>query len=147
METVEIVVYMSIAIMVGVLFIGFITGFDFQHIGQELHKVFFGSEKSSFEKVPTDEFGQSLLSFWESCNEGGTSLNATFYVDGEGAVDKAVIFAPLKKYNLCYTLQSAEQDCGYREDVVLPEGGITAPALLRATCDSVYGTLNLTVVG
>lgn len=147
METVEIIVYTSIAVLVGGLFIGFVTGFDFSGIGESLHKVFFGTEERSFDKVEKDEFGHTLLSFWESCNEGGTEKNATYYVEGVGEINKSVIFTPLKKYNLCYTLQSGEEKCGVREDVVLPETAIEAPALLKATCDVDFGTLNITFLG
>lgn len=134
METIEIVVYMTIALIIGGMLIGFLTGWDFDRTYRGL-KDLLNPSASQFDEVSPDQFIEIVKNHWKDCGYGETNKTRTVYVLKENIdiLDLSYIFERLKKYNICESLQSASNACGTREDVVMSP--INLPSAFVLECD------------
>lgn len=138
MDSVEIIVFVGIAVIVGGLFIGFLADWDVNETYESLKSLFSSKEQSTeFEKVDKVGFISKLYASWEDCGLGEVNNTYTFYVKeglpkDDNTLTKEFIFSELKKINYCNTLQSFEYDCGQREDVDMED--ITLPAVVSIEC-------------
>jgi hypothetical protein len=129
METIELIIYLGIAVIVGSLLVFFIGSAGFQ----DLYEGIRGEKAPEFRKVNQDEFVVEAAEFWQSCGLGTVQKNLTLYLDGQGTYNATVFFERAEKLNLCTTLQSAAQGCGTREQLVMPE--LTLPRIVNLKCD------------
>jgi hypothetical protein len=145
METIEIVIYLFIAIVIGGFVIAFIAGVEPKQMYDALrHLTNPGDATLEFKKLSSDRFASEAYKVWEACNYGTQERNLTVYIERGTPVDRAYIFATFKKLNLCYSIQSGNESCGTREDVAIASGSITPPALVTIRCDPVSRQLLLT---
>lgn len=133
METVEIIVYLVIALIVGALVVMFIGGWDAKQTYADLKRVMRGGSPDDYEKVTSTELPAAIIRLWDGCGLGTTNMSKTVYVTDNVAINKTMLFAYFKAANLCKSLQSAENSCGAREDMLFDN--TTAPVLLRMSCD------------
>ncbi len=120
MQSIEIVVYLSFAILAGFLIIGFITGFDFRGLQESLWEILSGEgEKGEFEKVTYVQFLERAIACWNSCSFGKIDSDCGLYhVALEDSQDfgkkltKQQLQADFNKFNICekcnITLNPAE---------------------------------------
>lgn len=134
METVEVIVYMVIAVAVGMLLIAFIGGWDAKATFDTFKKVFVKQDTGAYEEIASKDLGKTALGVWEACGLGTTDFNKTIYVKDDALLNKTLLFTPIKQANLCRTLQWNISDCGVRDDVVFSER--QGPAVLRLQCDA-----------
>jgi hypothetical protein len=143
METMEIVVYMGIALIIGGMLVAVIAGWDARETFQGFTRLFKDDAGVAYEKIPDDAFPREVLQTWEACGLGTTDGNRTIYVTGNvsgvGEVSKAQLFAYIKAAGICRSLQSAALGCGEREDVVFTSKA--TPAVVRIECRSATRTL------
>jgi len=141
MEAIEVMVFITIAIIVGGMVIGFVLDWDFEGTYNSLQKIISGDSTPSFTEVNPDTFIQEVLRFWKFCGYGELNDTLSIYVLEEGvpSLDKPLLFEKLKKFNICNSLQSAANDCGVREDVEM--GTITLPAVVTLECVDINNTL------
>lgn len=141
MDTLEIIVFLAIAIIVGGLFITFITDWDVKETYETLKSVFIDKDETvEFEKVDKIGFIKKLHNSWEECGLGEKNETYTFYVkpddnsnkDNYNILTKEFIFEELKKINYCNSLQSQEFECGTREDVDMED--INLPSVITVSC-------------
>ena len=137
MEAIEIVVYLALALMVGVLVLQFLTSWDFMDTYDRIRGMMVGDEKSEFKTVDREEFVAEAFNFWKSCGMGEVEKSLAVYVDDEGTLNAAVFFAAVKKMNLCESLQSAAQDCGSHEYVEFRPVTIDLPRVIGMECDPI----------
>ncbi|MBW2990407.1 hypothetical protein KY348_01745 [Candidatus Woesearchaeota archaeon] len=133
METVEIVVYITIVLIIGVLIFIFIRTAGFEETYDDIRGE--KPEEGIYQKVDKVGFVSELISFWQNCGLGDIDKTMTVYVKDEGDLDKAFVFSTIKKINHCNTLQSVSEDCGSKEQVVF-NTPITLPHVIRLECDS-----------
>lgn len=141
METVEIIIYIVIALALGGLVILFIGGWDAGATFESMKSIFRPEPDDQYEKITADKFARTALQTWEACGLGSADLNKTVYVT-EGLVNKTGLFASVKQANLCKSLQSQSLGCGAREDV--PDFERQAPVILQLRCDAATRTLIIT---
>jgi hypothetical protein len=134
METVEVIIYIGIALIVGALVVGFIGSWDAQGTFKGLKSLFKPEPDDRFEEITSDRFAKSVLDTWEACGLGTSEMNKTIYVSDTSLLNKSLIFSRVKQANLCRTLQSQEYACGVREDVDFEN--TTGPRVLTLRCES-----------
>jgi len=135
MQTVERIIFLIIAIIVGVLLLQFIFS-QFSNITQE-------DDSKGFASLEEDEFAQAVLDFWEECAMGEQEKSLTVYVKFKTAYTKERLFDDVKGIELCKTLQSEEWDCGKYEHVDFA-GTFNSPNLVRLHCDDTTQKLEIT---
>ncbi len=145
MEAIELVVFIGVAIIIGGLIIGFITGIDTQQIYSAMKKLFLPEEAVRYTSVDADEMAPALYKVWRECGYGQRDHEQALSLRGDTPVNKQAIFQWYTKFNLCHSIQSATYDCGNREDIEMPET-ITPPALLRVTCNTNTEKLVITII-
>lgn len=141
MDTVEVIVYMAIAVVVGALMLAFIGRWDATETFQGL-KGLFSREQQEYEQISSDAFARFVLTAWESCGLGTADMNRTVYVSDDAELNKTMIFDRIRQANLCRTLQWNESGCGTRDDIVF--AGAQGPAVLRLRCDAATRQLIIT---
>jgi hypothetical protein len=139
METVEVVVYMGIALIVGSLLIAFIGGWDAQGTLKGLRTLFSPEPDDSYEQITSAELPSTVLGTWDACGMGTTALNKTIYVEDSTPLNKSLIFDRVKQANLCRTLQWSAGGCGTRDDISFPD--TAGPTVLVLRCDPATRTL------
>ncbi|MBN2517747.1 MAG: hypothetical protein JXB14_02800 [Candidatus Altiarchaeota archaeon] len=155
MEAVELIVYISAAIILGVLVLGFLVNFNYESIYNGLKDVFFPSGETELPKdlqqLTVYEFGEYVYKCWKSCGYGemdkvcGTVLvkesrdeNGTMITN----LNKETLFKPFLKLNWCDSIQCKSCGCGYREDVDMAD--MVLPHVVELSCDSARnGTLHI----
>lgn len=150
MQTTEIIIYFVIAVMLGGLVIGFITGFDYFGLYDKVKSAMFDEDEEGFEKVDLSELGIKVFEVAEKCpsEEDYSRLVHVSSKESTAVIDLSTVFEPIKKFNLCYSVQSAEENCGngVREDVIIMEGPISTPTLIKITCDDDQNLINISSV-
>jgi hypothetical protein len=142
METIEIIVYIAIAVIAGGMVLLFVSGISPTDMYNGIRRAFVGETRLTYEEVDDVAFPSTAYAVWERCGFGVQALNNTVYVKGTGVMDRARLFATLKKLNFCSTIQSGAEGCGSREDVVFASA-FTLPTIVRVECDPVNRKLVL----
>ncbi len=133
MQTIEIIVYLSIALIIGSLILVFLKDGGFSEFYDDLVKMH--TKEPGFKKVDTNAFVGEAASFWQDCGFGEINKSLALYIEGEGVFNRSMFFSTVSKINYCDTLQSASEGCGNGENVIF-EGNITLPRVVRLECDS-----------
>ncbi len=142
METIELITYLAIVIMIGGLIIVFITDIQVEDIYSTLRKMLQRDETLRFRNVESAEVAPVAFNVWRECGYGQREGELIISLRSGSNITKEYLFSHYEKYNLCYSIQSREYNCGAREDLVLQPELITPPTLLRISCN----TENLTLV-
>lgn len=141
METVEIIIYITIAIIVGSMILLTTLSLANPQVYEQIKNVFTGESKQGFATVDNSSITQYLFSFWEECNFGVSPQNVTFQYTGE-TLSKEEFFDEVKQLRLCNTLSSVEHDCGSREDLVTQT---IEPGIRTASCTREGGVGQLVI--
>lgn len=141
-ETIEIIVYLGIAVIVGALLVGFIAGWDATAAYEGLKGVFEGPDPEAYEKISSTDLPRTVLEFWESCGLGTVDQSKTVHITDAVPLNKTLIFPTIRAASLCRTIQSADHDCGTREDILFQNA--SGPAVLRLACNAENRTLIIT---
>ncbi len=134
METVEIVVYIGVAVILGGLVIGFIVDIDTEGIYESVRGTFAGESSIGYTSVDADEMASTAFRVWNECGLGQRDYELVVSLEGEDDLTKQRLFDWYEKFNLCHSIQSETYDCGNREDVELDD--IEPPALTSISCNS-----------
>lgn len=133
METIEVIVYLLLSVILGGLIIAFISGWDAQGTLKNMQHLFSEPSVNDYEQMTAQEFPGRVLAFWDACGKGSIEKNATFYLKDSVTINKAFLFSAVKQSNLCLSLQSVDQGCGQTEDVEMND--IQGPAIIRIECN------------
>ena len=156
MQVVELIVYISAAVIIGMLIIGFLVNFDYGSIYNGLKDALFPTGEDELprelQKLSAAEFGQYTYTCWRSCGFGEINKTCGSVLieqsrDENGTLittlNKGALFEPFLKLNWCDSLQCKSCGCGYKEDVEM--GDIQLPHVVKLTCNSEgNGTLYIT---
>jgi hypothetical protein len=133
METIEVVVYMAIAVILGGLIIAVIGGWDAGATFNSLKKVFSPKSSTEYARISSDQFARAAFETWDGCGLGSTDLNRTVYVTDAVPLNKTMLFTAIKGANLCQSLQWKDGQCGTRDDVEFQN--TMGPTVLQLHCD------------
>jgi hypothetical protein len=129
MDTGELMVYLVFAVVVAGLFLFFLKGLPFIESGEKVDTFAQGKTQTEFRNQNTEALIRTIIDFWNANKFKDTRIETTVYVQEPGLITKATLFDSVTRENQCQSLQSAEQSCGQREDVIM--GVITTPAVIR----------------
>lgn len=132
MEAIEIVVFLSIAIIVGGLVLGFLTDWDYLKTYGAFKKLMAGDESLGFSKVDKHQFAGKLYEFFQDCVSREENLSMSLYLKDNGTFTKKELFDVYKGFGWCDTIQSAQNDCGTREDLTMAD--LTLPRVVSISC-------------
>jgi hypothetical protein len=132
MESMEIVIYLGFAVILGVLVLGMITGWDYFGMYGGFKKMMMPQQNVEFEKVDSSEFAGKVYELFRECTETQENRTMSLYLKDSGTYTKQQLFDTYKALSWCETIQSAENSCGHREDVSM--GSISIPRVVRIAC-------------
>lgn len=144
MQTTEIIVYLTVAIILGIMVIGFIGDLTYSDLYDDIATLFTGKRDVSFKEITEDEFVSYMFTVWSECGYGEKNTSVSYYVTGENSITKPMIFDTVKELALCNTLQSANQECGSGENVEVKPSQIPLPAVVNIYCNNTNSTLHIT---
>ncbi len=136
MNTIEIIVYTGIAIIVVGLGLNFIVSIEGESYYSSFKKILINDNEIQFERTNPYSFIKEIFDVWESCAKGEIELSQTVYVEKDEyifSIDKEFIFSEIKKINYCSQLQSSEFECGSKEDLEM-DSSISLPAVIEIKC-------------
>lgn len=131
MESVEIAIYIGVAIIVGVMILSFIAGIDYTGLYEDIK-----GDGKEFERVDNKTFAGATIRFWESCGLGAVAKEEAIYFTGGTQFTKDKYFDQIIKLNMCNSIQSASRSCGTKENVVMANP-INPPQVIKLECDPV----------
>lgn len=121
MEVVEIVVFLTITIIIGGMVILFVADIDEEGIYSSFSQMLYGGESTSYEQANEERFARAAFQTWRECGQGAQEQELVITYAGEEDMDEAKMFEYIRKFNLCYTLQSGHNNCGTRQDTEFSE--------------------------
>jgi hypothetical protein len=132
MESVELLIYLGIAVIIGAMVLGFITGWDYFGAFEGFKKMMNDDVSLGFKKVDRNEFAGMLYSFFQDCVSQDENMSMSLYLKETGSFTKSDLFVIYKGFGWCDTIQSAQEGCGYREDLtMLP---LAVPRIVAINC-------------
>lgn len=135
------VIYLGIAVIVGSLVIGFLLDWDFAGGYVSLKKIILREEELAFRKVDKEGLVKETYAVWEACGFGEINLTNRIYVADQGTINRTWLFEQFKKLNWCNTIQSANESCGLREDII--PFSFDLPKVIAISCTT-EGNISLT---
>lgn len=130
---VELIIFIGLAITIGILITGLLTGWDYIIVYDILKSPFMNQDsETGFTKMSADAAVFELYNFYSSCISSSGNTSETFYIEGSGTLSKADVFARFKEIGWCRSIQSKEQGCGEREDVQV--GNLSLPRIVELRC-------------
>ena len=140
MDTVEIVVYLFVAVIIGGLVLFATYELASQNITDELQNQL--DDTVGFAVVESQEnLAEYLFSVWSECDFGANTMNVTFQYTGE-TLTKEELFEEVQRLNVCRSLSSQEFNCGEREDLINDE---IEPGIKTAVCTRENGAGQLEI--
>jgi hypothetical protein len=136
METIEMIVYLVVTVIVGGIIILFITGISPDDIFNSLKGIVMPQNELKYEKITSEELALKAYNLWSACGFGIKSTNLTLYVKSGPEISKSMLFSTYKKMNFCYSIQSKNNSCGEREDVIINNDLIKTPSIVNLNCDA-----------
>ncbi|MCD6478841.1 MAG: hypothetical protein J7L44_03055 [Candidatus Diapherotrites archaeon] len=133
MQVIEVVVFFVFAVLVGMLVISFITGFDFAKLQKTIVSIFVPEveEPKDFKTVTYYAFLKALADCWRDCAYGAVDLNCgAFFIEAElenygKELDEDALKSYFEKYNVC-------EDC----KIKIANPPLKIPSVAKLRCDA-----------
>ena len=127
METLEIIVYIVIAVIAGALLLGFYRQWDYRKTHEEVSKAVI-DDKNYDIWTTKEEFTKELVKRWKACGFGELEKSYAIYIAENGTLEKDYVVERLIKYNNCDII-----DC-YNDYNDFIMNDITLPNLIIVRC-------------
>jgi hypothetical protein len=133
MQVIEVVVFFVFAVLVGMLVISFITGFDFAKLQKMITSIFVPEvkEPKDFKTVTYYAFLKELIDCWRDCAYGAVDLNCgVFFIEAElenygKELDENALKNYFEKFNVC-------EDC----NIKITNPPLKVPSVVKLRCDA-----------
>lgn len=112
METLEMMLYVVVALIVGTVLFSAFGGFDYLNASKDFTKTIKEGKVTDSDGIVANtvpEFADIVLDTWQRCQFGQNPLNQTVYTKVH--VDKKELFRFIIQKNACDQLQSLENNC------------------------------------
>ena len=141
MQVIEVIVFFVFAVLVGMLVISFIIGFDFVKLQKTVTGIFIPehAKQTGFKTVTYYAFFNEAANCWRDCAYGARDLNCGVFFIKAGpknygkALDENMFQAYFKKFNIC-------EDC----NIKISKPPLKIPAVVKLRCDA---NLNCLLIG
>lgn len=135
METVELVVYLVVAIIIGGMILLLTQETAQAGLYETIKGLMSPDDELGFDVLDNTTLAPFLFQVWDECGLGARELNVTFQYVGNPLTQEG-LFVSIKQLRLCNSFSSAEFDCGTREDLNLTALDQTVEeGILVARCD------------
>ncbi|MEC8339147.1 MAG: hypothetical protein VXZ40_00855 [Nanoarchaeota archaeon] len=137
METIEIIVYVGVALLIIGIGLNFIIDIDGERLSSSFKELIgVDTQETSFQRVDSLGLIEEIYTVWELCGKGEIPLSKTVYLEDDkyAEISKGFIFSKIRQINYCTQLQSAEFSCGDREDLELENDEIPVPSIIEISC-------------
>ncbi|MEM0360833.1 MAG: hypothetical protein QXK06_05885 [Candidatus Diapherotrites archaeon] len=133
MQVIEVLVFFFFAVIAGFLVIGFIGGFDFQKMQENLTQLLGGkpADQNTFQKINYNAFLGMVSDCWRSCNFGREDRDCgiVHVVNAEEKdygkpITKLSLETDFNKFNVCETC-----------NLMVSPANLTIPSTLKVRCD------------
>ena len=127
MQTIEIMIYIAVAILIGSLTLFAIGSLDYNRQYSDFISVFRGGGAAY--KIESGQFAQELAKRWEACRLGMDNLSSSVYVEDNGSLERDKIITDLKRLGKCDII-----DCWNRTNSLLLPEIIYIPKVINIRC-------------
>jgi hypothetical protein len=127
MESLEIIVYMMVAILAGGMIVLAVKTTDFHDVWRSFTRTFHDDEE--LYKVGLDGVAKEVSNRWESCRYGLDNKSSSVYVKDAGNVTREFLVQELLKADRCDQI-----DCRNISNGLLVAPNITTPKILNIQC-------------
>lgn len=145
METIEVIVYTTIFLIVGVMTLHFIGAIDIGGIYRAMSGSIQEEKEIGFKKVDKKGFVSEVINFWEHSGMCEVPDTRSMYIETNvsgDSINKSYLFEKIKLIGFCSTIQSASHDCGDREHVNFT-ADIDLPHVIRLECNVTEGIMKI----
>ena len=132
MQTVEMLVYIGVAIMIGTLTLGIITDWKFADMYDSFRKIMIRDDTSKYQRIGRDDAFIQIHTFFEECRRKVGNFSQGIYIEDPGTLTKEELFDQFKSVGWCSSIQSKEFDCGDKEDIEMND--LTLPRVVVMHC-------------
>ena len=158
METVEILIYMVVALLIGAMVVTFVANTETEVIYEQVRSFFFPSDNMEFDRVYREDLPMTIFNLWRDCGYGAMDANYTIYaydnLNYQLHINHSTLFDFYLKYNMCNSLRSESNDCGVGENVEIynttsndPNETIKGSQILLIQCNASSRNLSISTFG
>ena len=134
METVEIIVFLTITVIIGGLVVLFVADIDDEGMYQTMSNLLYGDDSVRYQQVDREGLARAAFEAWRQCGQAAEEYELLVTYQNGDDVDRERLVDVLRKYNLCHTLQYGNQGCGSRNDIIFDET-ISPGSTVALSCD------------
>lgn len=129
METIEILIYLGIAIAAGALVIAFLASQNAETLQAPINTLLgLDPDEQGSERVSAQDFAPTLYSFWQACGFGIEERIAVIGVHGPpDELRLEDVFLQYRQINLCRTISSETFNCGQGESLRVMDSELNLP--------------------
>jgi hypothetical protein len=132
MQTIEMMVYIVITILIGTMFFLAVKNWDYLKDLQKIKEGVQPKIELGYKKADNITFVKEAVLLWNSCKFGELERSTSLMLDGKGAFTIGNFFSIVKKLNECDTLQNSALECGERDDVEMND--LILPRVVKLRC-------------
>lgn len=126
METIEIMIYIGVAIMVGGFMIGILTSFNHKESYDAIRDNL--KDDKQYFKITSSELAKEIAKRWDECRYGFDNMSFKVYVKDKGIITHDKLIKDLKKADTCTVI-----DC-YNKSNTLHIKDLTIPKIINIRC-------------
>jgi len=130
MQSLEILIYMVIAIIIAGSIIAVIQSINHEKQYHDYIEVF-STEEENIYKIESSEFPNELTKRWVDCRYGFDNMSFSVYVKDESNITRADITDELLKIDKCDII-----DCKNKTNGLIVIGTIKTPKIINIRCDN-----------
>jgi len=152
METLELVIYIILAIIIGSMVFFAVKTWDYMGAYRAVKDEMMdkddltqkgldnGEDLAGFKEVDKTTIVDTAISLWHDCKFGELNTSTSVYLNGNGVFNESDFFSIVKKQNKCDIIQNTALDCGRRQsgeqvDHVVMED-INLPSIVKIRCNA-----------
>jgi hypothetical protein len=132
MQTVELIVYLFVAIIAGGLIIMTLTGIDWKDTYYRWRGGFENEVRDNGPtpyKVEATDFASELAKRWEWCRFGLDNVSTSLYVTDNATIDRESLVKDLLRVDRCDVI-----DCRNTSNRLIVNGTLTTPQIINIRC-------------
>jgi hypothetical protein len=131
MQTVEIIVYIFVAILAAGMIIMALTGTDWTEMYHRWRSGFENAEDNQpvLYKVQSKDFAEELAKRWEWCRFGLDNASTSLYVTDSAVIDRDSLVKDLLRFDHCN-----EIDCRNASNRFMVNGTLSTPQIINIRC-------------
>jgi hypothetical protein len=134
MRTLEEVIFISAAVVIGFAMLGFLVDWNYGEYYRGVQRMIAKEKKTAeYEKVSRPDFAKKIIAVWKDCGLGELNKKYTIFLEGNSTFTRTELVSDLQKINGCEILQARDLNCGKRNDIVMTQT-LNLPTIISLEC-------------